>query len=114
MKTLILVLIALLSFSQIHAQESSMTYEQPGPGDQLIKATNTINMSFLLTGFGLISSVVAMNTKDNFYNEAALVFSITGFIVFIVGIQNIGKAGRMMNNKMGMTFDNGIGIRYRI
>jgi len=113
MKNILIALIFLPLLS--HAQDTDIIQGQATPGNELLKAKNIMNASFVVSGLGIALSLISIPTEQQNYSDIGTGLAVAGLIVFIIGVQHIGKAGNLMNdNKLGVTFNSGIGLRYRI
>lgn len=116
MKKLLIALAFLPLLCQ--AQDPDIIQNQSTPGNELLKAKNIMNAGFAITGLGLSSLMISEYGNPEYpenYSDTGLGLSVAGFIVIVIGVQHIGKAGNTMNSKrLGVTLNNGIGLRYRI
>ena len=85
-------------------------------GDELVIARNHW---FIGAGLNIVGTVVlATSFKVNNPNTHIVigsVLSIVGYAFIMESWSHIGNAGLLMNNrKIGLSFNNGIGLRYRI
>lgn len=108
---LLLFLIPILSFGQ----DSEIS--KYSVGDELRLASRhwytAMVVSTIGTGFTVLS--LTSSDRDVVFLVAGGVLQLTGFIFMVESWSHIGKAGKLMNEKkIGLTFNNGIGFRYRI
>jgi len=109
MKTIALALFLLPVFA--NAQD-------PTPGDHLKTFHKQFHTGLTINGIGLgLTAMVAFVAKpddtDVYYLTTGI--ALAGWVVMMQSFRHIGKAGERMNeSKLGVTFNNGIGLRYRI
>lgn len=106
MKKLIVILAFLPLFC--NAQDRSI-------GDELITAKSNWykGLTFTALGSGIATFGIIQGNTELIIAGGA--FQLMGFIFMIESWSHFGKAGRLMNEKkIGITFNNGIGLRYRI
>jgi len=109
MKKLIIVLAFLPLFC--NAQDEISKYSM---GDELRIASRHWYTGLIITGVGTGFTVLAINSNDNTFLAPGAVLYLVGFIFMAESWSHIGKAGKKMNKKIGLTLNNGVGIRYRI
>lgn len=104
---IILLIIPTLSFAQ-----------DPSPGDELNKFSTLFYTGLAINSIGIaltldVALIAKPDDNDVYYLTGGI--TLAGWILMMYSFHHIGKAGVLMNErKLGITFNNGIGLRYRI
>ncbi len=111
----LLVLLPMLCSAQI---KDTIPKHNRTPGDELRLATKRFYLGTLLSlggGIAIVGSQRGTDTSAKVYGALGGVLIIAGLVLTVNSWEHINKAGILMNErKIGLTFNEGIGIRYRI
>ncbi len=108
----LLVLLPLLGSAQDTIPKHNRT-----PGDELRIASKRGGLGVVMVFGGSAVIALSQSSKDIPRTFAVLggAVGILGFVFMINGWSHLNKAGILMNErKLGLTFNEGVGIRYRI
>lgn len=84
-------------------------------GDEFRLASRHWYTGLAISAVGTGFTVLAINSTDNTFLVPGAVLYLVGFAFMAESWSHIGKAGRQMNDKkLGLTLNNGVGLRYRI
>lgn len=85
------------------------------PGDELMLASSHWYLGLAVTIVGPGIAGYGLSTNNNAFMIVGGIISLVGIVYMIESWSHIGKAGQLMNRpKIGLTFNQGIGLRYRI
>lgn len=116
MKTLLILLICLPLVTSAQRRDTIPKYNRTS-GEELMIAGKRGGLGALMVFGGGAVIVMAQGSKDvnATFQVMGGAISIIGVILVINGWSHISKAGIILNErKLRLTFNEGIGIRYRI
>ena len=116
MKYILILLVCLPLLSEAQKRDTIPKYNR-SPGDELRLASKRGGLGVLMVFGGSAAIVLSQGTSEVNTALGVLggVIGVFGFVFMINGWSHINKAGQKMNErKIGMTFKDGIGVRYRI
>lgn len=117
MKNLLVLLVLLPLFCNAQIKDT-IPKNNRTPGDELRVASKRWYLGSLLvvgSGIAIVGSQRGSDTSAKVYGAFGGVIGIIGVILTINSFSHINKAGILMNErKIGLTFNYGIGLRYRI